>query len=98
MITFRGLLRRLVELHVPLYLNVAINEITEQSLSFTIAGENMALKADSVILAVGVKPVDQLASDLKGLVPAIYPIGDCIMPGNAAQATYSAYRLALKLL
>ncbi len=97
MITFRGLLRRLVEMRIPLYLNVAINEISKTTVSVNMAGENLALQADSVILAAGVKPVDGLISELKNVVPAIYPIGDCVVPGNAAQATYSAYRLALKL-
>jgi len=97
MITFRGLLRRLVQFRVPMYLNASIAEITPNAVMIIWGGESIAIPADTVILAVGVKPADSLIKELKGLVPEIYPIGDCVMPGNAAQATYSAVRLAQKV-
>jgi pyruvate/2-oxoglutarate dehydrogenase complex dihydrolipoamide dehydrogenase (E3) component len=97
MITFRGLMRKLIQQRVPLYLNVNIFEITERSLIFNMAGENISLTSDAVVLAVGVQPLDKLIDELKKIVPEIYPIGDCMMPGNAAQATYSAFRMASRL-
>jgi pyruvate/2-oxoglutarate dehydrogenase complex dihydrolipoamide dehydrogenase (E3) component len=97
MITFRGLLRRMSSLNVPIYLNSEVLEITDGALLIRLEQEILPLPADSVVLAIGVKPEDSLVSGLKGLVPEIYPIGDCVMPGNAAQAVYSALRLALKL-
>jgi thioredoxin reductase len=97
MITFRGLLRKLVGWRVPLYLNAAVLEVTGRSLVFSLAGENISLPVDAVVLAIGVQPVDGLVKELKGAAPEIYPVGDCVMPGNAAQATYSAARLALKI-
>ncbi len=97
MITFRGLLRRLVQLRIPLYLNAAILEVDGNSLIIRLGGEILALPADTIILAVGVQPLDGLADEIKGLVPEVYTIGDCVMPGNAAQATFSAARMALKL-
>jgi NADPH-dependent 2,4-dienoyl-CoA reductase/sulfur reductase-like enzyme len=97
MITFRGLLRRMAALSVPMYLNSELLEISGEALVIRFEQEILALPADTIVLAVGVKPVDCLVGELKGLAPEIYPIGDCVMPGNAAQATYSAARLALKL-
>jgi 2,4-dienoyl-CoA reductase-like NADH-dependent reductase (Old Yellow Enzyme family)/NADPH-dependent 2,4-dienoyl-CoA reductase/sulfur reductase-like enzyme len=97
MITFRGLLRRLVDLRIPLFLNASILEKTGKSLTIGSGGEIITLPAETVVLAIGVNPVDNLVTELKGIVPEIYPIGDCVMPGNAAQATYSAARLAMKL-
>ena len=97
MITFRGLMRRLIRLRVPLYLNAAIMEVAGSSLVIGLGEEIISLPSDTVILAIGVKPLDRLAGELKGIVPEVYSIGDCVMPGNAAQATYSAARLALKL-
>ncbi len=35
------------------------------------------LKADTVVLAVGAENSDQLISKLEGVVPEIYPVGDC---------------------
>jgi 2,4-dienoyl-CoA reductase-like NADH-dependent reductase (Old Yellow Enzyme family)/thioredoxin reductase len=97
MITFRGLLRRISELDIPLYLNSEILEICGNSLVIRFEQEILALPVDTVVLAVGVKPVDGLIGELKGLGIEIYPIGDCVMPGNAAQAIYNASKLALKL-
>jgi 2,4-dienoyl-CoA reductase-like NADH-dependent reductase (Old Yellow Enzyme family)/thioredoxin reductase len=97
MITFRGLLRRLVDLRIPLYLNASILENTGKSLVIGLGGEIVFLPADKIVLATGVGSEDNLVAELKGVVPEIYPVGDCVMPGNAAQATYSAARLAMKI-
>jgi pyruvate/2-oxoglutarate dehydrogenase complex dihydrolipoamide dehydrogenase (E3) component len=97
MITFRGLLRRILSFNIPVYLNSQVLEVNDGSLVISFEQEILPLPVDTVVLAVGVKPADSLVTELKGLVPEIYPIGDCVMPGNAAQATYSALRLALKL-
>jgi 2,4-dienoyl-CoA reductase-like NADH-dependent reductase (Old Yellow Enzyme family)/thioredoxin reductase len=97
LITFRGLMRHMVHLRIPLYLNAVLIEFTGNSLILNLGGEVISLPVDTLILAVGVQPVDNLIGELKGIVPEIFPIGDCVMPGNAAQATYSAARVALKL-
>jgi len=97
MITFRGLLRGIVSLKIPFFLNCEVLELNKGSLIVRLEQEILPLPADTLVLAIGVKPADSLMSELKDLVPEIYPIGDCVMPGNAAQATYSALRLALKL-
>ena len=93
-ITYRALMRRLVELRVPLYLNTSVLEITEDSVISRLEDEVLSLPADTVVVAIGVKPVDTLVEELQGLVPEVYPIGDCVQPGNAAQATFGAARLA----
>jgi len=35
------------------------------------------LKADTVVLAVGAENENRLAEQLSGLMPEVYPIGDC---------------------
>jgi 2,4-dienoyl-CoA reductase (NADPH2) len=97
LITFRGLIRRLVQLRIPLYLNAAVIELNAGSLVIGLGGETVSLPCDRLITAIGVRPVDKLSEELKGIVPDIYLIGDCLQPGSAAQATFSAARLALKL-
>jgi 2,4-dienoyl-CoA reductase-like NADH-dependent reductase (Old Yellow Enzyme family)/thioredoxin reductase len=97
MITFRGLLRKIIALRIPLYLNSEILEIKGGSLVIRYEQEMLSLPFDTIVLAAGVKAADGLINELKGVVAEIYPIGDCVLPGNAAQATYSALRLALKL-
>ena len=50
-----------------------------------------------VEIARWVGPVDTLAKELEGTGPEVYTVGDCVQPGNAAQATFGAARLALKI-
>jgi len=96
-IAHRALLRRMIELGIPTHTNTPVLEIAEDSVVVRTSDEVVALPADTVVLAVGVKPVDGLARELEGTVAEIHMIGDCLQPGNAAQATYSAARLALEL-
>jgi len=54
-------------------------------------------EADTVVLAVGSRPNWQLASDLEGIVPEIYRIGDCCSPRKTLNAIHEAFELALKI-
>jgi 2-enoate reductase len=94
-ITHRALMRRLVELRIPTYLNATLLEITEGSAVLRMVDEILSLPADTVILAIGVEPIDTLLREVEGIVPEVYAVGDCVQPGNAAQATFGAARLAL---
>jgi hypothetical protein len=60
-------------------------------------GEIFSLPADTVILAVGAKAVDQLAQELTGIVPEIHVIGDAFKPSDAAAAVASAAKIAAKI-
>ena len=96
-ITHRALMRRLVELRIPTYLNATLVEITEGSIVVGVGDEILSLPADTVVLAIGVEPVDTLVKEIEGIVPEAYTVGDCVQPGNAAQATFGAARLALEI-
>jgi 2,4-dienoyl-CoA reductase-like NADH-dependent reductase (Old Yellow Enzyme family)/thioredoxin reductase len=95
--THRALMRCLVELRIPMYLNATLLEIVEGSAVLCMADEIFSLPADTVILAIGVKPVDTLLGEIEGIIPEVYSVGDCVQPGNAAQATFGAARLALEI-
>ncbi len=47
----------------------------------------MFLRADTVVLAVGATPDDQLTAVLKGAGHCVYTIGDCVEARDAMQAT-----------
>ena len=58
-------------------------------------GENIfPLPADTVILAVGMRPENKLAQELAGLVPRLYTLGDCVTPKDAAAVAVQAGQLA----
>jgi 2,4-dienoyl-CoA reductase-like NADH-dependent reductase (Old Yellow Enzyme family)/thioredoxin reductase len=97
MITFRGQMKRLIQFHVPIYLNAALLEAARGALLVRWGEEMLTLPCDTLVLVAGVQAIDKLSAELKGIVPEVYTIGDCVVPGSAAQATFSAARLALKL-
>ncbi len=96
-IVFRGLVRRIIQERIPLYLNATVLEITAGSIILDMGQEPFSLAADTVVAAIGVTPVDSLVTELAGSVAEIIDVGDCARPGTAAQAALSAVKWAMKL-
>ena len=57
-------------------------------------GEERRAAADTVILATGREPVDDLARALEGRVAQLYTIGDALAARMFAAATYEGHRFA----
>lgn len=95
--TLRGLLKKLIEKGIPLYLHTPVLEIRESSILVRIGQEVASLPADSVISALGMYPENSLVTELEGLVAEIYSVGDCVKPRNAASVAYQASKLAAKI-
>jgi 2,4-dienoyl-CoA reductase-like NADH-dependent reductase (Old Yellow Enzyme family)/NADPH-dependent 2,4-dienoyl-CoA reductase/sulfur reductase-like enzyme len=93
----RAQLRKLVALRVPVLTGTEVLEITPATVVTRYGGEQLPLPADSVVLAVGVSAVDYLADELQASGAEVYAVGDAVQPGNAAQATSAAARLAARL-
>lgn len=51
---------------------------------------------DTVVLAAGSTPVNELQEQVKGLVPEIYVIGDASKPGKILAAVEAGAETALK--
>ncbi len=85
---------RLFDLDIPLYLNSTVVEITDRSVFIAMGGEIYPVRADTVILSVGMRSVDSLARELEGSGLAVYKVGDCVQPKDAADVSYQAARLA----
>ncbi len=96
-ISHRAQLRKLIELRVPVLTGIEVLEITPGAVITRYGGEQLPLPADSVVLAVGVSAVDYLADELQARGVEVYAVGDAVQPGNAAQATSAAARLAARL-
>jgi 2-enoate reductase len=52
------------------------------------------LKADMIVLAMGLEPRLELKSALEGKISRLYAIGDCVEPRRIQQAIWEAFRLA----
>jgi 2,4-dienoyl-CoA reductase-like NADH-dependent reductase (Old Yellow Enzyme family)/thioredoxin reductase len=95
--TFRTVARRLLDLRVPLYLHSTVLEITEGAVVMTLGENIFSLEADTVVLAVGMRPDDRLARELEGAVPELHTLGDCVDPRDAAVVALRAVELAASI-
>ncbi len=94
---YLGLIDRVIKSGVYLYPNSPLFEIRESGVFVIHNTELLFLEADTVVLASGVVPQKKLFDELKGLVPALYTIGDCFEPGNAMDAITSGAELGRKI-
>lgn len=70
-------------------------EIAGQSALISGSGDRTEkLKADMIVLAMGLEPRLELKSALEGKISCLYAIGDCVEPRRIQQAIWEAFRLA----
>ncbi len=83
--------------HIDVFFKTKAKEITHHGvLCETEAGEKF-FSADTVIYAVGQKPLQNEALALRFCAPEFYMIGDCVTPKSITNATGLAYDLAVSI-
>ncbi len=82
---------------VEMLTNTKAVEIKPNAVVVDISGERKEIECNTAVLAVGTKSNDGLYDELKGKVPELYKIGDCVKPRKALDATHEAADLALKI-
>lgn len=60
-------------------------------------GKRMSLQADDIVIAAGSVPDRSLVEALKGKVPELYDIGDCVKARRIQEATSEGAAIGLKL-
>ena len=70
-----------------------VMEIADEGVVVEIDGTRKVIPADTVILAVGSQPHNELQEQLKDLVPEIHLIGDGLKPRKAMDAIHEGYHL-----
>ena len=75
-----------------------VQEITDKGVT-TIDREwqRRFVEADTVVLARGYVPNNRLYESLKGLVPEVYTVGDCVQPRNIRAAVHEAAYVARQI-
>lgn len=94
---FLTLRNRLIEKGVHLYPNCPVAEIKEDGVYVVMERDLVFLKADTVVLAVGSRPVNGLAESLKDIVPELHVVGDAVQPRDVLEAIYEPTDLARKI-
>jgi 2,4-dienoyl-CoA reductase (NADPH2) len=60
-------------------------------------GQDHFIKADTVIIAVGYSPNNELRKQIEGKFPETYFIGDCVKVRTALEAIHEGFDVALKI-
>lgn len=60
-------------------------------------GTQMALEADTVVLAVGMRANTMTSENLWDVVPEFTEVGDCVTPATVLQGTHTAYFSAMSI-
>jgi len=87
----------LMDYRVCLYPGITLHSISERGVSIIDSYQMLFLKADTVVLATGSKAENELADQLKGLVPELYTIGDSVEPRNSMEAIHEGYRVGREI-
>ena len=75
-------------------------KITENSVELeeVKSGNKVVVEVDTVVLSIGVRPVNNLYKELKEVQNNVYVVGDALKTGRIANATKTAYDTAIKLV
>jgi 2-enoate reductase len=83
---------------VRIYTDTKCERITSDGIKMKLKdGTESLLKADTVIISIGMKPVAVLLPELNAIVDEVYPIGDCVSPRKVKDAVWVAYKRAVSI-
>ena len=92
------LLDKLDEIGVEMLTFTTVKEITDKGVvAVDMNGERTVIEADTVAIAMGFNCNNGLEELLKGHVPEVYRIGDCVEPGKIRGAIHSAAHVARQI-
>ena len=92
-----ALLKELGALGVEMRASAPVTEIKPDGVQIHSGTDAEFYPVETVVLAVGAKPVNNLMDEVKGLVPEFYAIGDCVEPRRAVYAVHEGANLGLKI-
>jgi NADPH-dependent 2,4-dienoyl-CoA reductase/sulfur reductase-like enzyme len=93
-----SLLERLTRQGVRMLPMVQYEEITAKGLVITDKeGQKRTLEADTIVLAAGAAPRADLAEKMKGKVPEVHPVGDCVEPRRILEAIEDGARVGRQI-
>ena len=94
---YRTLRDRMIDHGVFVYPDSPLLEIRDNGAYVVNNRDLLFLEADTVVLAMGMRSENKLAEELKGIVPEIYTIGDCVEPRDAMYAIREGAEVARQI-
>jgi 2,4-dienoyl-CoA reductase (NADPH2) len=92
-----NILMELRRLGVKVVTDAKVKEIKENEVIYEVNGEEKSVKADTVLLATGVKPNSEIYEVMKDNFKEVYLIGDAKKPGDALKAVHDGAEVALRI-
>jgi pyruvate/2-oxoglutarate dehydrogenase complex dihydrolipoamide dehydrogenase (E3) component len=93
----RAVLHYLQNAGVEMVANAKVQEVTEKGIKAIRNNETEFYEADTVVLAIGFKPDDELTRQLAEEISLLYPIGDCVRSGRIVDAIGDGARIGREL-
>lgn len=94
---YRTLRDRMIDHGVFIYPDSSLFEIRDNGVYVVNNCDLLFLEADSVVFATGMRPENGLEETLRGIVPEIYTIGDCVEPRDAMYAIREGAEIARQI-
>jgi thioredoxin reductase len=86
------LMEQLTENWVEFLFDLDIREFTADGILVTDeTGKQKIIRTDTIVLALGSKPENKLAYDLKEMIKELYVVGDCVNPRRIGEAIHEGY-------
>ncbi len=82
---------------IKIMLKTTAKEITDEGLVCTGPEGEVLLKADTILMAAGLKADRELVDDFYNTAPRVFQIGDCIKAGRVVDAVSTGYYRALEI-
>jgi len=92
-----SLIERMTNSGVTWFTGMRAVEVLDQGVNCISGGNKSTFPADTVVLAVGLKPVNALLNGLKEKIPECYAIGDCAGPRKVFQAIHEGSLIARRI-
>lgn len=81
-----------------MFTGVEYKKITDAGVEITDKeGQKRLVETDTVVLATGASPEDRLAAILKGKVPRLIRVGDCVTPRSIKEAVEEGYQAGMTI-
>ena len=94
LLTQTFLLKRLDEHGVKILTKAKLEEITDNGVTYSENSAKKTIEADTVVLALGAVSNGDLVAAIKGKVPEVHSIGDCVKPDKLLEAIHGGFHVA----
>lgn len=91
------LIERLKASTISIMLETRVEEIYDGKVLVTQGDQKEWLEGDTIVLAMGSVPNNSLLSDLKGRVPRLISVGDCVTPRRMKEAIHEGFWAGFRL-